>query len=197
MYYQPAAYAGFFCAFFNAFSYKYIISIVKKELVIIKNFRFCFRCFIQAFSNIHMIDKCLIVIMALLLLQSVYSLVAGGALTAETNHIDTIIRTSAAAIFGYFLSANFTNSKTKPVAAKEDTAQRYDPPSFLKENGLQVIIATIIGIFCIVVLILVRNIPLLNERMGASSSATATVVQLRDFVSGCVGFLIGCPTDKR
>ena len=28
------------------------------------------------------------------------------------------------------------------------------------------------------------------------SAATATVAQLRDFVSGCVGFLIGCPARK-
>lgn len=53
--------------------------------------------------------------------------------------------------------------------------------------------ATVIGLFCLVTLLVLRN---LNQWGLAveSDSAAASVVQFRDFVSGCVGFLIGCPT---
>ena len=62
-------------------------------------------------------------------------------------------------------------------------------------NCLQVAAATGIGLFCLAVLLLLRNTPLGDAAMEAQPDRlTATVAQFRDFVSGCVGFLIGCPT---
>lgn len=59
-------------------------------------------------------------------------------------------------------------------------------------SHLQIIVATIIGLFCLIMLLLIRN----AEHLGLSltESSTIAAVQFRDFVSGCVGFLIGCPT---
>lgn len=62
-------------------------------------------------------------------------------------------------------------------------------------SSLQVVMATGIGLFCMVVLIVVRNSAQLNEAAAQSSTVMATVVQFRDFVSACVGFLIGYPTE--
>ena len=62
-------------------------------------------------------------------------------------------------------------------------------------SRLQVVMATGIGLFCMVVLIVVRNSAQLNEAAAQSSTVMATVVQFRDFVSACVGFLIGYPAE--
>ena len=59
---------------------------------------------------------------------------------------------------------------------------------------LQILVAAGIGLFCLIALLLFRNIPALRDFLQRDS-ATAIVAQFRDFVSGCVGFLIGCPTD--
>ena len=54
-------------------------------------------------------------------------------------------------------------------------------------------------IFCLVTLLVLRNLSQWDLTAAESDSVAATVVQFRDFVSGCVGFLIGCPahTDKQ
>ena len=62
-------------------------------------------------------------------------------------------------------------------------------------SRLQVVMATGIGLFCMVVLIVVRNSAQLTEAAAESSTMMATVVQFRDFVSACVGFLIGYPAE--
>ncbi len=48
-----------------------------------------------------------------------------------------------------------------------------------------------------VTLILLRNAGGWGEGIEASPSATATVAQFLDLVSGCVGFLIGSPTNRQ
>ncbi|MFR3117577.1 MAG: hypothetical protein ACLTOJ_09110 [[Clostridium] symbiosum] len=58
-------------------------------------------------AGIHLVDKCLILFMTILLIQSACTLLGFPGNTAQANEIDVIIRTSSAAIFGYFLSANF------------------------------------------------------------------------------------------
>ena len=61
-------------------------------------------------------------------------------------------------------------------------------------NCLQVVVATGIGLFCLVALLVLRNLSQWGLVSAESNSVASAVVQLRDFVSGCVGFLIGCPT---
>lgn len=60
--------------------------------------------------------------------------------------------------------------------------------------GTQVLVAAGIGLFCLVALLVLRNLTNLGIITELSESANATVVQFRDYVSGCVGFLIGSPT---
>ena len=62
-------------------------------------------------------------------------------------------------------------------------------------GNLQVAVTAGIGLFCLAALLLLRNTSLGTAALSAQGSGgTATVAQLRDFVSGCVGFLIGYPT---
>lgn len=53
-----------------------------------------------------------------------------------------------------------------------------------------------IGLFCLLTLLVFRAAALLDPGLAASDSATATLAQFRDFVSGCVGCLIAGPAAK-
>ena len=57
-------------------------------------------------------------------------------------------------------------------------------------------LAMAIGLFCLVALLLLRNLVQLGVVGPEFDSVQATVIQFRDFVSGCVGFLIGTPTHQ-
>ena len=186
-------------------------------------------------DRIHPVDKSLLLFMLVLLIQSAYSMFCPGGTGQAAEDIDIIVRTSAAAIFGYFLSANFirhtvsggqtpssaaprildtgggtppspgapaarigfagAEDGAEPAAAKPGGGQgeAESPDENSAANCLQVVVATVIGLFCLVTLLVLRN---LNQwgLAAESDSTAATVVQFRDFVSGCVGFLIGCPT---
>lgn len=182
-------------------------------------------------ARIHPVDKGLLLFMALLLLQSAYTIFFPTEADPAVSDINVIIRTSSAAIFGYFLSANFVNRssvQTETVSAPSPltiTAQAEAETGVPKnqigftagdatmESGgtqsvpspslpvwlpdtscLQVATATVIGLFCLLVLLILRNMGAAGGQLLASDSVSATVVQFRDFVSGCVGFLIGFPT---
>ncbi len=185
-------------------------------------------------ANIHPVDKSLLLFMVILMLQSAYTIFFPQTANALSGDIDVIVRTSAAAIFGYFLSANFVgrpSAQTKaslgegpriiePAADKvADTGPKNQigftvEPSSMETGGaqlneseapsqpptsgyrLQVMAATGIGLFCLLTLIVMRHWPFGDYNIAQSDSVNATVVQFRDFVSGCVGFLIGCPTDQ-
>lgn len=187
----------------------------------------------SSLGKIHLVDRCLILFMAILLFQSAFNLFSGGAATPQSDNIDLIIRTSTAAIFGYFLSANFirrqslvkskdgengpegedyenASLKSEELGNVEndgdgenaapdgrtldDRGAKVDP--VYTEARLQVIVATAIGLFCLVMLILIRDISNFAPHLSRSPGAMATIAQFRDFVSGCVGFLIGCPTTQ-
>mgnify|MGYP001864207630 CR=1 FL=1 len=61
-------------------------------------------------------------------------------------------------------------------------------------GGFLTAAAAAVGLFCLLTLLLLRNLPPEDPAVVRSDSATATVAQFRDFVSGCVGFLIGQPS---
>ena len=165
-------------------------------------------------DRIHPVDKGLLLFMLVLLAQSAYSSFCPGEAGPTVDEIDIIVRTSAAAIFGYFLSANFirraasggqtpaaspphtleTDSGTPDPGAPGSARAEAEPAGENSAaNCLQVVVATAIGLFCLVTLLVLRNLS--QWGLAAESDSTAaTVVQFRDFISGCVGFLIGCPT---
>ena len=72
-----------------------------------KKLLFCRKCLCAALNRIPLVDKCLLVFFLVLLTQSAYSLFAHNSSNSEIEHVDVIVRTSAASIFGYLLSANF------------------------------------------------------------------------------------------
>ncbi|MDR3766354.1 MAG: hypothetical protein Q3Y08_04870, partial [Butyricicoccus sp.] len=141
------------------------------------------------------------------------------------SDIDVLVRTSAAAIFGYFLSANFSSASAQtPITTSShilSTADNATDHATVKntigfgehtlESGsaqstaggntpttcnVQIAVATGIGLFCLLALIVLRNVSQWYPALDESATIAATIVQFRDFVSGCVGFLIGCRTSR-
>lgn len=182
--------------------------------------------------RIHLVDKSLLIIMLVLLLQSACNLFWQGDAGSAAASVDVVIRTASAAIFGYLLGGNFGKESsvvgqaqmTAPVHILEESAQS-DPASpgmqarigFAADTeppetqltaapaavldtepaagtGMQILVAAGIGLFCLIALLVLRNLAELGIITELSDSANATVIQFRDFVSGCVGFLIGSPT---
>lgn len=107
----------------------------------------------------------------MLLAQSAYSLFSAG--SAGTEGIDIIVRTSAAGVFGHLLSGG-GRCPQEPRDPAESRALRF-----------RALAAAAIGIFCLFTLLAYRAV--LLHRPGFA----ATVAQFRDFVSGCIGCLIG------
>ncbi len=221
-----------------------------------------------ALKQIHPVDKSLLLFMLILLAQTIYSVFYPEGANQTVGDIDVIVRTSAAAIFGYFLSANFirhfssagqvpseqathilkvgadSGEETGEPKAKigftvnettirpDDEVQRLAPPVCMSEpvtsvenketvqqnapsaavlqgtsegdkatsdqgaatGCVQVFIATAIGLFCLITLLVLRNLVQLGVFQVQANSMAETVIQFRDFISGCIGFLIGCPT---
>ncbi|MGX9755804.1 hypothetical protein ACWYRQ_05990 [Clostridioides difficile] len=187
----------------------------------------------KAWYKIKLIDRCLIIVMAILMFESIYNLFVNEVNSQDTTTIDVVVRTTSAAIFGYFLSANFISRASRKVtntdaysnvfiddnssnksqepsqnnimnvkntigfALENDDYQNNDKKVFVNngedvEEGetsdLQIVIATVICVVALVVLFIVRNFT------TPATASLGTISQMRDFVSGCVGFLLGCPS---
>lgn len=184
----------------------------------------------KAWYKIKLIDRCLIIVMAILMFQSIYNLFVNEVNSQDTTTIDVVVRTTSAAIFGYFLSANFikrplrkyTNTdvssnlfidnnlspkgqesnqnnimNVKNTIGFTSEADNYEKKIPINNNEgfeegetseLQIIIATVICIVALTVLFVVRNFT------TTTSASLGTISQMRDFVSGCVGSLLGCPS---
>ncbi|MFL8710983.1 hypothetical protein Q3304_09455 [Clostridioides sp. GD02377] len=184
----------------------------------------------KAWYKIKLIDRCLIIVMAILMFQSIYTLFVNEVNSQDTTTIDVVVRTTSAAIFGYFLSANFIkrpsrkyintdvssnlfiddNSANKgqesnqnnvmnvknTIGFTSETDNYENKVSVNKIEGieegetseLQIIIATVICVVALIVLFIVRNFTTI------APASLGTISQMRDFVSGCVGFLLGCPS---
>ncbi|HHQ5726986.1 hypothetical protein NMF83_07295 [Clostridioides difficile] len=178
----------------------------------------------KAWYKIKLIDRCLIIVMAILMFQSIYNLFVNEVNSQDTTTIDVVVRTTSAAIFGYFLSANFikrplrkyTNTdvssnlfidnnlspkgqessqnnimNVKNTIGFTSEADNYEKKIPINNNEgfeegetseLQIIIATVICIVALTVLFVVRNFK------TTTSASLGTISQMRDFVSGCVGF---------
>ena len=89
------------------------------------------------------------------------------------------MRTSAAGVFGHLLSGG-GRCPQEPRDPAESRALRF-----------RALAAAAIGIFCLFTLLAYRAVLLHRPGFAAPDSAAATVAQFRDFVSGCIGCLIG------
>ena len=77
-----------------------------------------------ALKALHPVDKALLVFMAVLMAQSMLTMFFPRETPALSGDIDVVVRTSAAAIFGYFLSANFVGRHSpKGQAALEEEGE--------------------------------------------------------------------------
>lgn len=166
---------------------------------------------INCWREIAISDKSLIIIMVILLLQCIYNLFNPEPLTTNGISINVIIRTTVAAIFGYFLSENFLNHeviKSKnsniilPLNLEENDEKNNleNCPSknlntniqvetklkdYICNKTFQVLIALTVCIIALLCLIIGNNFNLI------APGTNPTVIQFRDIISSCVGFLLG------
>ncbi len=123
-----------------------------------------------------LVDKCLLFIMAVLMIQIAYTLFFSHATSDNNNAVDVVIRTSAASVFGYFLGHNFVT---------EEESKKYQIC-----NKSQIIVVTVICWFSLFLMVTVRNMNIIRPE------SIATLSQLRDFVASGVGFLVSCGVQK-
>lgn len=139
------------------------------------------------FLRLQLVDQCLLIIMSTLFLQIILTLFFFHE-CVDQNEIDVVVRTTASAIFGYFLSSNFMSSvgpKMKCTVEEKGVQTKNS-----HTNNQQIIIVFLIGLVSLILLIITRNF------IGMSEHIRGTISQLRDFVSGSVGFLVGSPIKK-
>lgn len=177
-----------------------------------KKWNFTVRRFLRRF---YLADLMLLTFMVVLLLQSGHNLFVNELAKGDSTQLDVAIRTTAAAIFGYFISAGVRSTSVSTVSGTrnpigfspsqgESGSARMEgsestgggealPDAPVRseaavEKGTlrqQMIVVGAIGLVALGMLILARNCG------RTSPEALATLSQLRDFVSGSVGFLIG------
>ncbi len=181
-----------------------------------------------SFKKIKLVDKCLILIMLILFIQICINLFCNEIFSNNTDPVDIVVRSTAAAIFGYFISVNFIKNesdikeelKSETKELKTDTSKITKDTSpniynnkqigFLStssdemksgkidinnsnysSNSLQIIIVTLFSVISLIVILIARNYT------SITSESTASISQLRDFVCGGVGFLLGYPSDTK
>lgn len=110
--------------------------------------------------------------------------------TATTELSDVSSGTETRGQIGFVTDS--TDSPTETGQAFSSTSTTV--PS-MPSGRLQIITASVVGLFCLISLIIFRNFPQWVPGFPEEPAVSATVAQFRDFVSGCVGFLIGCPAN--
>ncbi len=166
-------------------------------------------------TRICLVDKFLLVFLSALFIYTAFTLFTGTIVTESTKTVDILVRASSASIFGYFISSNFvkshsdsgmgspeaagtdqvagcgndgtgSNEGTGGTGAAETAAPAPQAPDQVKCNSPQVIIVSLIGLVSMILMFLS------NKYADAAPHAAATIAQLRDFVSACVGYLVSC-----
>lgn len=153
-------------------------------------------------------DKFLLIFLLLLLIQSALNLFVKNLAISEPSPLDIVIRTTSATIFGYFIGIGFLRETTfHPPKEADDFHKETRPKSNIpgpstnellpevlehptqeveKRYRQQIVIVASIGLVSLSMLLLASNLG-----RPQTMEATATLSQLRDFVSGSVGFLVG------
>ena len=174
-----------------------------------------FRKIRDGIRRVSLVDWFLLAFMAALFSYTLHSLFLSPP-EQEIGSVDVVVRTSAAAIFGYFLSRNSLQTSPPPSG---NTAIL--PPAILPETGATPTARAQIGfslspatenpvpggasssesqrdgcanfqiivVSCIGLFSLILLF-LIHEGIVGSRSVTAAASQLRDFVSASVGFLV-------
>ena len=108
------------------------------------------------------------VFMVILLLRTAFIIFEGTEPQGVASDIDVITRTSCAALYAYIISLAASDGSGSP--------------------NLEGAMLIFIGLFCLGILFAIRGHMAENGVPG--HSATASLVQMRDFLSGCIGFLV-------
>lgn len=150
----------------------------------------------HSLRHMRLSDRCLCVFLLFLLLQSAWHIFLPPDLTKEFDAMDAMIRSSAATIFGYFISNAFgsipkKNENEIPLESRE----KISTESSLEEEPLplgincrirqQILIVAGVGFFSLIILTFVRMYT------SPSQDAIASLSQFQDFLVGSIGFLVG------
>ena len=163
------------------------------------------------FRRIPLADLLLLAFMAVLLMQSGHNLFVNEMGKGESTALDVVIRTTAAAIFGYFISTGAGSAAENTLAVSQTKigfalpeegqatvrmegeealtgTQEAVPASVegreARTHGFKLVTVGLIGLASLGLLIMARNCG------QGSPESMAALSQLRDFVSGSVGYLI-------
>lgn len=173
-------------------------------------------------AKIGLVDRFLMLFMVILMLYTAIGLFRGATDSQNSNMVDVIVRTSAASIFGYFISGNFvksskTDSRTDSfnnnlnITAQENSLnmQLKNPIGFAKSDDAD---GTESGKISVteysskavpsdrLQIVIVSSVGICSLILlfiikfftSGISVSSAVVSQLRDFVSACIGFLVSC-----
>lgn len=165
------------------------------------------KALIICWKKIAINDKALIIIMLILLLQCIYNLFTPEPITTNGISISVIVRTTLATIFGYFLSENFLKHeviKSKnsniiaPLNIKENDEESYHVKDssnitqsetkfkdYICNKTFQILIALTVCIISLLCLLIGNNLNLIP------SITNPSLIQFRDIISSCIGFLLG------
>ena len=141
-------------------------------------------------------ERCLCLFLLFLLLQSAWHIFLPPDLTKEFDAMDAMIRSSAATIFGYFISNAFGSMPEKseneiPLESREKIPAESPSEEAPLPSGTncrirqQILIVAGVGFFSLVMLTFVRMCT------SPSQDAIASLSQFQDFLVGSIGFLVG------
>lgn len=141
-------------------------------------------------------DRCLCLFLLFLLLQSSWHIFLPPDLTKEFDAMDAMIRSSAATIFGYFISNAFGSMPEKseteiPLESREKIPAESSAAEAPLPSGIncrirqQILIVVGVGFFSLIILTFVRMCT------SPSQDAIASLSQFQDFLVGSIGFWVG------
>lgn len=133
-------------------------------------------------SKLTYTDKILLIFMSIIYTQIVYNLVTNEIANENTSPIDTIVRTTASSIFGYFLGSNL--DKEDENEEEEKAEKVIEVKKTYKKNNTNTVIISILGVISLLIMLYLRNFTTLTY------SSIASISQLKDFVSASVGYLV-------
>lgn len=150
----------------------------------------------HSLQHMRLSDRCLCLFLLFLLIQSACHIFLIPDLTKEFDAMDAMIRSSAATIFGYFISNAFgssadTGENDPSLEAREkiETVPSADgtplPSCQTCRIRQQILIVAGVGFFSLIILSYVR--------MSAypAQNTIASLSQFQDFLVGSIGFLVG------
>lgn len=150
----------------------------------------------RSLRHMRLSDRCLCLFLLFLLLQSAWHIFLTPDIAKEFDAMDAMIRSSAATIFGYFISNAFGSipEKNENVISLE-SREKIPTKSSCEEDSLpsgincrirqQILIVAGVGFFSLIILTCIRMTTF------PSLDAVASLSQFQDFLVGSIGFLVG------